>query len=157
MKRNWKTYLLWIALAEGVGAVSGWLTREGTEIYQQTVLQPSFAPPPLVFPVVWGILYALMGIGAARIWMSEESGERARGLRLYGVQLFMNFLWSIFFFNFQAYGFSFIWLLLLLAAIVLMTLSFYKTDKISAYLQIPYILWVSFAAYLNYMVWMLNG
>ena len=98
-----------------------------------------------------------MGIGAARIWMSEESGERARGLRLYGVQLFMNFLWSIFFFNFQAYGFSFIWLLLLLAAIVLMTLSFYRTDRLSAYLQIPYILWVSFAAYLNYMVWMLNG
>lgn len=155
-KSKLKVYGIFVLITEAIGAVAGLLTSLGMNAYEAAE-KPALTPPAIVFPIAWTILYALMGIGAARIWMSEESGERARGLRLYGVQLFMNFLWSIFFFNFQAYGFSFFWLLLLLAAIVLMTLSFYKTDKISAYLQIPYILWVSFAAYLNYMVWMLNG
>lgn len=155
-KSKLKVYGIFVLITEAIGAVAGLLTSLGMSAYE-AVDKPSLTPPPIVFPIVWTILYALMGIGAARIWLSDESGERARGLRLYGVQLFMNFLWSIFFFNFQAYGFSFLWLLLLLAAIVFMTYSFYRTDKTAAYLQIPYILWVSFAAYLNYMVWTLNG
>lgn len=154
-KSKWKVYGIFVLITETIGAVAGLLTSLGMERYA-AVQKPELTPPSIVFPIVWTILYALMAIGAARVWMSEESGERARGLRLYGVQLFMNFLWSVFFFNFQAYGFSFFWLLGLLAVIVLMTISFSRTDKIAAYLQIPYILWVSFAAYLNYMVWMLN-
>lgn len=154
-KSKWKTYGLFILITEAIGAVAGLLTSLGMSAYE-AVEKPALTPPPIVFPIVWTILYALMGVSAARIWLSEESGERARGLRLYGVQLAMNFLWSIFFFDFQAYGFSFFWLLLLLLAIILMTISFYKTDKVAGYLQIPYVLWVSFAAYLNCMVWLLN-
>lgn len=154
-KSKWKTYGLFILITEAIGAVAGLLTSLGMSAYE-AVEKPALTPPPIVFPIVWTILYALMGVSAARIWLSEESGERARGLRLYGVQLAMNFLWSIFFFDFQAYGFSFFWLLLLLLAIILMTISFYKTDKVAGYLQIPYVLWVSFAAYLNCMVWLFN-
>ena len=154
-KSKWKTYGLFILITEAIGAVAGLLTSLGMSAYE-AVEKPALTPPPIVFPIVWTILYALMGVSAAKIWLSEESGERARGLRLYGVQLAMNFLWSIFFFDFQAYGFSFFWLLLLLLAIILMTISFYKTDKVAGYLQIPYVLWVSFAAYLNCMVWLLN-
>ena len=91
MKRilqNWKTYALWILLAEAVGGLSGWLTREGTKIYQATVAQPPLSPPPLVFPIVWGILFALMGIGAARIYLSPVSAARTRSLLLFLVQLF---------------------------------------------------------------------
>ena len=154
-KGKLKIYGIFVLLTEAVGAVAGLLTALGMGNYAMAE-KPALTPPEIVFPIVWPILYALMGIGVARIWMAEESGERSRALRLYGVQLFFNFMWSILFFNFQAYGFSFFWLLLLLFFIVFMTVSFSRVDKVAAYMQIPYILWVSFAAYLNFMVWMLN-
>ncbi len=154
-KSKLKVYGLFILITEAVGTVAGLLTTLGMEKYS-AVEKPALTPPEIVFPIVWTILYALMAVGAARVWLTEESEERDKGLKLYVVQLGMNFLWSILFFNFQAYGFSFFWLIGLLAAIVLMTLTFYKSDRIAAYLQIPYILWVSFAGYLNFMVWILN-
>ena len=156
LKRNWKTYAFWILLSEAVGALSGWLTREGTKIYQSTVAQPPLSPPPLVFPIVWGILFALMGIGAARIYLSPVSARRTRSLLLFLVQLLFNFFWSIIFFNLQTFGFALIWLAVLWLLILWMTLSFAKIDKAVALLQIPYLLWVAFAAYLNYGVWTLN-
>lgn len=154
-KSKLKVYGLFILITEAVGTVAGLLTTLGMEKYS-AVEKPALTPPEIVFPIVWTILYALMAVGAARVWLTEESEEKDKGLKLYVVQLGMNFLWSILFFNFQAYGLSFFWLLGLLLVIVLMTLTFYKSDRISAYLQIPYILWVSFAGYLNFMVWLLN-
>ena len=156
MKRNWKTYLFWIALAEGVGALAGWLTREGNEWYRQYVEQPPLAPPALVFPIVWGILYALMGIGAARVSLTPLSPERSLGLNLWTAQLIVNFFWSPIFFNAGAYGFALLWLLLLWILVLWMILSFRKVDQLAALLQIPYLLWLTFAAYLNYAVWALN-
>ena len=99
LKKNWKTYAFWILLAEGVGTLSGWLTREGTQVYEQTVTQPPLSPPGWVFPVVWTILYALMGIGAARVYLAPASNNRSRALLLFLIQLAFNFLWSIVFFN----------------------------------------------------------
>ncbi len=154
-KSKLKVYGFFILITETVGTVAGLLTSLGMEKYAM-VEKPELNPPDIVFPIVWSILYALMAVSAARIWLTEESVERERGLKLYVIQLGMNFLWSIFFFNFQFYGFAFFWLLGLLAVIILMTISFYKMDRIAAYLLIPYILWVSFAGYLNFMVWMLN-
>lgn len=154
-KSKLKVYGLFILITEAVGTVAGLLTTLGMEKYS-AVEKPALTPPEIVFPIVWTILYALMAVGAARVWLTEESEEKDKGLKLYVVQLGMNFLWSILFFNFQAYGLSFFWLLGLLLVIVLMTLTFYKSDRIAAYLQIPYILWVSFAGYLNFMVWLLN-
>ena len=156
MKQNWKTYGLWILLAEAVGGLSGFLTREGTKIYNATVEQPPLSPPSIVFPIVWGILLALMGIGAARVYLAPPSAIRTRGLRLFFVQLAFNFFWSILFFNLQNFGFALVWLLVLWVLILWMILAFYRVDKWAALLQIPYLLWVSFAAYLNYGVWMLN-
>ena len=156
MKRNWKTYLYWIALAEGVGALSGWLTREGNQWYRQYVEQPPLSPPGWVFPVVWGILYALMGIGAARVSLTPPSPERSAGLNLWTAQLIVNFFWSLIFFNLRAYGFALFWLGLLWVLILWMIFAFHKTDRPAARLQIPYLLWVSFAAYLNWGVWVLN-
>ncbi len=153
---KWKTYAFWILLTEAVGALSGWLTREGTKIYQQTVTQPPLSPPPAVFPVVWGILYALMGIGVARVYAAPASNNRSRGLLLYGLQLGFNFFWSILFFNLRAYGPAFFWLLALWLLIIGMILTFRRVDKPAAWLQVPYLLWVTFAAYLNLGVWLLN-
>lgn len=157
MKRsNWKTYALWILLAEAVGGLSALLTRSGTKLFQTEVIQPAFTPPMWLFPVAWGILYALMGIGAARVFLTPPSEARSDGLRLFLVQLAVNFLWSIIFFNLQAYGFAFAWILLLLGLIIWMTVTFYQTDSLAAFLQIPYILWVAFASVLTFAVWRLN-
>lgn len=155
-KHNWKTYALWIVITEAVGALSGFLTREGTELYNATVMQPPLSPPSWVFPIVWGILYALMGFSAARVYLDPPSGERSRGLNLYIAQLIVNFFWSIIFFNAQAFGFAFLWLLLLIGLVLWMILTIRKVDPLAAKLQIPYLLWLIFAAYLNFGVWYLN-
>jgi tryptophan-rich sensory protein len=156
MKGHWKTYLFWIALAEGVGALAGWLTREGTAYYKEFVEKPALAPPAIVFPIAWGILYALMGISAARIYRNPPSRERSLGLNLFIAQLVVNFFWSPIFFNLQAFGLAFFWLLMLWGLVLWMILTFRKTDPSAAKLQIPYLLWLTFAAYLNLGVWYLN-
>ncbi|MBE6910346.1 MAG: tryptophan-rich sensory protein [Ruminococcaceae bacterium] len=156
MKQNWKTYALWIVIAEAVGALAGFLTREGTKVYAATVAKPPLSPPAIVFPIVWGVLYALMGVGAARVSLTQASALRARGLRLFFLQLAFNFVWSILFFNLRSFGFAFVWLVILWALILLMTLTFGKVDRAAALLQIPYLVWVAFAGYLNAGVWLLN-
>lgn len=152
----WKTTLFWVLLTEAVGALSGWLTRDGAEQYAGTIALPPLSPPGIVFPVVWTVLFALMGIGAARVWLAGPSAERTRSLRLFFVQLGFNFFWSIFFFNLQAYGFAFVWLVALWGLILWMLLSFCKVDPLAGWLQLPYLLWVAFAGYLNLGVWLLN-
>lgn len=96
-----------------------------------------------------------MGIGAARIYLSDKPGWK-QALIIFGVQLAVNFLWSLLFFNLQALGFSFIWLIVLWVLIILMIISFWKIDRPAALLQIPYLLWVAFAGYLNCAIWILN-
>jgi len=154
--RNRKIYAFWLLLSLGTGILSGWLTREGTAQFSETALQPPLSPPAILFPIVWTVLYLLMGIGAARISLSSPSKERSRGLNLFVVQLVVNFFWSLIFFNAQAYGFALLWLLFLWGLVLLMILSFRKTDPVAAWLQLPYLLWLTFAAYLNAGVWYLN-
>ena len=154
-KSKLKTYGLSILLAEAVGAVSGFITSSGMQQYAAAE-KPALSPPAILFPIVWTVLYALMGIGSARIYLAPESRNRTVSLVLYGVQLVVNFFWSLIFFGFHAYGFAFFWLLALLGVIIAMTEFFSKVDKTAALLQIPYILWVGFATYLNFMVWRLN-
>ena len=156
MQSKWKTYGLWILLAEAVGALSGWLTREGMEVYKEELTKPPLSPPGIVFPIVWAILFALMGIGAARVWLARPSRERRTALWAFGLQLGFNFFWSIFFFNLQWFGFALLWLAVLWLLILWMTLLFRKVEPAGWWLQIPYLLWVAFAAYLNFGVWRLN-
>ena len=149
-------YFLWIAAVESVGVLSGILSREGTTFYESNVQKPSLTPPGILFPVVWAVLYALMGISAARVSASWEGQARSRGLNLFVIQLVFNFFWSLIFFNIRNYGFSLLWLLGMWGLIIAMILQFRKVDKPAALLQIPYLLWVTFAAYLNFGVWRLN-
>jgi len=156
IKRNWKTYAFWILLSEAVGFLSGLLSREGSKIYNAVAVQPPLSPPEWVFPVVWTVLFALMGIGAARVSLQPASGERSRGLNLMVAQLVVNFFWPLLFFNAQAYAFALLWLILLWLLVLWMILTFRKVDPIAAWLQIPYLLWLTFAVYLNAGVWYLN-
>ena len=151
-----KQYALFIGLSEAAGLLSGLLSREGTALYSQMADKPPLSPPGWVFPVVWTVLYALMGIRAAKIWAAPKSQARSRGLNLFISQLIVNFFWSPIFFNARAYGLAFFWLLLLWVLVLLMILEFRKVDKSAAVLQLPYLLWLTFAAYLSWAVWQLN-
>ena len=153
---KWKVYAFWILLAEGVGALSGWLSREGMKIYESAIVQPPLSPPSWLFPIVWSILYALMGIGTARVWIAPPGIHRSRGLNLFIIQLIVNFFWSLIFFNLQAFGFALLWLVLLWSLVLWMILEFRKVDKLAGNIQIPYLIWLTFAAYLNLGVWYLN-
>ena len=156
MKRTWKTYAFWILLSVGIGALSGFLSREGAATFSETVNQPPLSPPAWLFPVVWSILYALMGISATRISLAPDSPQKKQGLNLYIIQLVLNFFWSLIFFNLQAYGLAFFWLAALWITVFLMILAFSKVDPAAAWLQIPYLVWLTFAGYLSFAVWQLN-
>ena len=149
-----KPYVVAVAIPLAVGAVAGWLTKDSFAQYM-TLRMPALSPPPWLFPVVWTILYVLMGLGSARIALAEGSG-RSAALRLYGWQLAVNFAWPLLFFRWQRRMLSLFWLMLLVVLIVGMIKRFAALDKWAAYGQIPYLLWSLFALYLNAAVWWLN-
>ncbi len=157
MWRKIKPYVISIAIALGVGGLSALLTKGNMDIYN-TINRPALAPPMIVFPIVWGILFVLMGISSAIVYTKrdENPDEVLDALKVYAFQLIVNFFWSIIFFNMQAYLFAFIWLLLLWVLIIIMIIRFKKVSKTAAYLQLPYLLWVTFAGYLTFMIWILN-
>lgn len=156
MKENTKLLIKSLALPLLTGAVAGLLTRNAMQDFE-ALIKPPLSPPGWLFPVVWTILYALMGYSAYLIQTSNADAEKkSDALMLYHYQLIVNFLWSIFFFNFGWYLFSLLWLLLLWVLIILMIRSFSQISKTAAYLNIPYLLWVTFAAYLNAGIWLLN-
>ena len=157
VKQNWKVYAFWIGLCEAVGVVSGLLSREGIAIYNAAVSKPTFTPPSWVFPVVWTILFALMGISAVRVTLSAPSKARSWGLNAFIAQLVVNFFWPLFFFNLQAFGFALIWLILLWVLVAAAVWMFRRVDQTAALLLIPYLLWLTFAAVLNCAVWITNG
>ncbi len=156
MKKTWKTILLWVLAALAVGALAGLLSRSGMKAYEQTAQQPPLSPPMWLFPVVWTILYVLMGVGAGLVALAPDSAERRWSLNLMVTQLAVNFFWPLFFFNLQAYGFSLIWLALLWVLVLAMIFQMRKVVTLAAWLQIPYLLWLTFALYLNAGVWILN-
>ncbi len=156
MVKKYKPYLSSVLLACAVGALSGFLSRNGMQEFQTSVLKPPLTPPPIFFPIVWTILYVLMGLGAALVAQSPSGRSQRTALRIYVLQLAVNFFWSILFFNFSAYFAAFLWLILLWVLVLLMIWSFAGVNRAAALLQIPYLLWLTFAAYLNWGVWVLN-
>ncbi len=155
-KTTWQSYVFWIVITEAVGTLAGLLIRDDVPIYAAVINKPPLSPPGTVFPVVWAVLYALMGFGAARIFSAAPSPQRDRGRRLYLLQLVFNFFWSLLFFHLRAFGVALAWLAALWGLILWMILTWRKVDRTAALLQIPYLLWVSFAGYLNAGVWALN-
>ena len=137
---NWKKLIFWVLLAEGVGLASALLTMDGMDYFSDYVTQPPLSPPKWLFPVVWTILYGLMGVSAYLVSETTASRERSRGLNLMVAQLIVNFFWSPFFFNLQSYGFSLLWLIGLWLLVLWMILSFREVDSTAAKLQIPYLL-----------------
>jgi len=153
-KLNIPLLVFCIALPLGVGFLSSFFTGDMSLGYQG-ITQPPLSPPAIVFPIVWTILYTLMGISSYIIIQSDNK-DKAFALKLYGANLFFNFFWSIIFFKYQDFLFAFAWLILLLTVVIWMVTEFRKISTLAALLNVPYIIWLVFAAYLNFGVYVLN-
>lgn len=147
-------YALSIVLALAVGGISA-AVNAGKMDTSGTLIQPLLSPPAWLFPIVWSILFILMGVSAARVWLSQCSG-RSDALFIYCVQLVVNFLWTVFYFSFGALLLSFFWLIFLILLVILTAVRFERCVPGAGKLQIPYLLWLTFAAYLNLATWLLN-
>ncbi|MBR3780954.1 MAG: tryptophan-rich sensory protein [Clostridia bacterium] len=157
MKKEIKTYAISIVAALAVGGLSALFTAGNMDIYSR-IVKPPLAPPSVLFPIVWTILYILMGVGAAMVYLQKDKNPQIarNALVTYGISLFFNFFWSIIFFNMQAYLFAFVWIILLWISILATIIQYRKINPLAAVLQIPYLLWVTFAAYLNLAIFILN-
>lgn len=151
LKINYKKLAISILIPLILGALVGFIS--GSKSGYKEIIQPSFAPPSWLFPVVWSILYILMGISD---YLVKEDLNTNSSLRIYKLQLIVNLLWSFPFFTFKWYLFAFIWIILLIVLVVKMIKEFLNINKTAAYLQIPYLLWIIFAAILNYSIYTLN-
>lgn len=145
-----------IAIPLAVGAVSGYFTSKNIPGWYETLEFPSFRPPNGLFGPVWTVLYLLMGIGCYLIWKQPVSAARSNALWIYAVQLFVNGTWSFVFFYFKQIHIAVVVITVLWILILYMIGNFKKLSNVAAYLQIPYLLWVSFATILNVAVWQLN-
>ena len=153
MKIQWKKLLACLAIPLAVGGLSALLTCSGMESFE-AINKPPLSPLGWLFPVVWTILFVLMGIASYLVVVSGK--PRRTALTVYGVQLFFNFLWSILFFNLSQYLFAFVWLVILWILILITMVLFYRISKSAGYLMLPYLLWVTFAGYLNFAIYLLN-
>lgn len=153
MKIQWKNLITCLVIPLAVGSLSALLTQNSMAAFN-TINKPALTPPGWLFPVVWTILYILMGIASYLVLTSEKPNETA--LTVYGIQLIFNFFWSIIFFNLELYLFAFIWLVVLWLLILKTTILFYQISKLAGILMLPYLLWVTFAGYLNFSIYLLN-
>lgn len=145
-----------ILLPLSVGAVAGMFTSQAVPTWYASLNRPSFSPPNWVFGPVWTSLYILLGISFFLIWKEEASKERDLAIKVFSIQMLLNFAWSFLFFYFNLIGAALIEIILLWTSIAAMIYLFYKIKPLAAYLNIPYLLWVSFATILNAGYYFLN-
>ena len=152
-----KPYFISILIALGTGGLSAFLIRDNVYIYS-LMRKPPLAPPAILFPIVWTPLYLLMGVSCARIYLLRAAypDDVFDALHNYTLQLIFNFLWPVIFFNMHTFLFAFIWIVVLWTGLLKMIFKFSRLDTAAAYLQIPYFLWVTYAGYLNFMIYLLN-
>jgi len=153
-KFSWTDLLIFVISTEIVGAFSALLSGGYTELYAE-LIRPPLSPPALVFPIVWTILYALMGISAYQVWRYDTLSSR-RAVGVYAIQLAINFSWSIIFFRFEALFLAAVVAVLLFISVGAMVYLFRRIDRKAAHLQLPYLVWSLFAAYLAIGTYLLN-
>ena len=153
MKINYKKLIISIVIPLLVGFISNLFVKDYYGLYE-TIEKPLFSPPNVLFPIVWTILFILMGVAFYLIWDTKASKTDA--YISYYLQLFFNFVWPILFFRLELYLVALVWITMLWLLILDTILSFYKINKKASYLMLPYLVWTSFATYLNFMVYVLN-
>ena len=147
-----KIYLKSILVPIIVGGISGLIISKSIDY--NSLIKPPLSPPSIVFPIVWTILYILMGVSYGILKDKKLLDEKSK--IIYYLQLFVNALWPILFFTLKYRLFAFIWIILLDILVIIMIIDFYKKNKLSGILQIPYLIWVLFASYLNLFIYLLN-
>ena len=147
-----KVYLKSVLIPVIIGGIVGIIIS--SSIDYSNLRKPMLAPPSILFPIVWTILYILMGISYGILRNNGEVDKKTK--IIYYAQLLVNTLWSIIFFTLKWRLFAFIWILVLILLTVMMIIEFYQKNKLSALLQIPYLIWTIFAAYLNLSIYILN-
>lgn len=153
---KWKPLILSLLIPLATGGLSAWLTRDGMRRFA-ALAKPPLSPPPWLFPVVWTLLYLMMGLACYLVWVSGAfPAQRDRALRVYGLSLAANFLWPILFFTIQARLLAFFLLLVLLVLAAVSALRFSAISDRAGKLLAPYLVWLLFAGYLNLGVWFLN-
>ena len=153
---NFLKLTLCITIPLLIGGISGYATATNITDWYLTINKPSFNPPNYLFGPVWTTLYILMGISLFIILQSPINEFRKKAITVFCVQLLLNFCWSFIFFKFQLLGLAFVEIIIIWFSIITMIIIFYKINKTAAFLQIPYLLWVSFASVLNGYIWILN-
>lgn len=148
--------ILCIAVVMTIGFVSGMKTAGSITTWYAEIKKPAFNPPNAVFGPVWSVLYLLMGIGIYLIITAPANPHKQLAITLFCIQLALNFFWSILFFNYHLTGWALIEIGLMWLAILTTILIFKKISPTAAWLQIPYLLWVTFASILNAAIWQLN-
>lgn len=154
-KFSLRTMIVCLLICWGVGGLASFLIRSNTDVYE-TLQLPAFAPPGWVFPVVWAILYTLMGISLYLVFRAFPTATRLNALTAFGVTLLINFTWPLLFFNAQAWWGAFWWLLLLLVSLAVQLIFYWRVRPAAALLQLPYLLWSGFAAVLNLCIARMN-
>ncbi len=149
-------FVICMAIPLGIGFLAGYLTQDETETWFQTIEKPSFNPPNEIFAPVWTLLYALMGISLFLVWNSRDSWLRKKAILIFFVQLFFNFWWSLIFFSFHLLFASVVDILILWLLILYMIQCFRDVKPLAGWLNLPYLLWVSFATVLSISIWKLN-
>ena len=156
-RRDWLMLAGWVALSEAAGVVGSYFTVSSIAPWYATLMRPALSPPNWLFGPVWVGLYLLMGIAAFLVWRSRGRPlARRKALLVFGLQLALNALWSVLFFGLHSPLMGLLCIAALWLAIVLTISRFAKVSRTAAWLLAPYIVWVSFAAYLNLMIWLLN-
>lgn len=148
--------LLWLFVPLLVGILSSVLTIDMMSAFE-VLNKPSLSPPAYIFPIAWSVLYSLMGVSALLVYRENTNSiYKSYGLMFNIIQLILNFFWSIIFFNYRNYELALIWLVMLWLCVLAMIVYYRKVNKLSFALNIPYLMWLTFAAYLNYFILLNN-
>lgn len=154
---QWRVLFLCVLGTLTVGTISGLANTDSITTWYAGLIKPSFNPPNWIFGPVWTLLYILMGIGIYQVIVSPAAVHRTRAIRIYVIQLLLNFTWSFLFFYFRSPAWAFLNIILLWFLIWMMVFTFRNVRPLAAWLQLPYLAWVSFATLLNASIWYLNG
>ena len=156
MKIHWRRLIFCLLVPLGVGGLAAFLTRNQMEIFN-TINKPLLTPPAWLFPVVWSILYLLMGFASYRIGHAPKpTGYKNQTIIIYAIQLFFNFVWSLIFFGLRHFGLALVWLVLLWGLVLWLTIRAFFIDRVAFWCLVPYLVWTTFAGYLNLMIYLQN-
>ena len=153
LRQNWPSLVVFIFICLAVSAIGGWITSTSVGNWYQTLKKPAFNPPDWLFGPVWTVLYLFIAIAGWRVWCKKDDPRRSTALSAYTVQLGLNLAWSFVFFGLKNLGLAFFEICLLAISIAVTMVLFWRIDRIAGGLFLPYLLWVSYAALLNFAIW----